>query len=35
MVRWAVATPTVNSDKFEVEFSADGKNFKAIGNYKN
>ena len=31
MVKWAVATPTVNSDKFEVEYSADGKNFSTIG----
>ena len=31
MVKWAVATPTVNSDKFEVEYSADGKNFNTIG----
>ena len=34
LVRWIVATPTVNSDKFDVEFSTDGKNFNAIGNLK-
>ena len=34
LVRWAVATPTVNSDKFDIEFSTDGKNFKAIGHLK-
>ena len=31
LVQWAVATPTVNSDKFEVEFSADGRNWNSIG----
>ena len=34
LIRWAVATPTVNSDKFDVEFSTDGKNFNTIGNLK-
>ncbi len=34
LVRWVVATPTVNSDKFDVEFSPDGKNFNTIGNLK-
>ncbi len=34
IVRWAVATPTINSDKFNIEFSTDGKNFKAIGHLK-
>lgn len=34
MVRWAVATPTVNSDKFDVEFSTDGKKFSIMGNVK-
>ena len=34
MVRWVVATPTVNSDKFEVEYSADGKNFNSIDQVK-
>ena len=31
MVQWVVATPTVNSDKFEVEYSADGRNWSSIG----
>lgn len=31
MVQWIVATPTVNSDKFEVEYSADGRNWSTIG----
>ena len=31
MVKWVVATPTVNSDKFEVEYSADGRNWSSIG----
>ena len=31
LVQWAVATPTVNSDKFEVEYSADGRNWSSIG----
>jgi Secretion system C-terminal sorting domain len=31
MVQWTVATPTVNSDKFEVEYSPDGRNWKTIG----
>ena len=34
LIKWIVATPTVNSDKFDVEFSTDGKNFNAIGNLK-
>lgn len=31
MVKWVVATPTTNSNRFEVEYSADGKNFTTIG----
>ncbi len=31
MVKWVVAAPTVNSDKFEIEYSADGKNWNSIG----
>jgi len=31
MVHWEVATPTVKSDKFEIEYSADGRNWKSIG----
>ena len=31
MVKWVVATPTVNSDKFEIEYSGDGKNWNSIG----
>lgn len=31
LVKWSVATPTVNSDKFEIEFSEDGKNWHDIG----
>ncbi len=31
MIKWSVAIPTVNSDKFEVEYSADGKNWNTIG----
>ena len=31
LVKWVVATPTVNSDKFEIEYSADGKNGIRIG----
>lgn len=31
MVKWVVATPTINSDKFEIEYSADGKNWNSIG----
>lgn len=31
MVKWIVATPTINSDKFEVEYSANGRNFRSIG----
>ena len=31
VVNWTVGTPTVNSDKFEIEYSADGRNFKSIG----
>ncbi|HEY5407427.1 MAG TPA: T9SS type A sorting domain-containing protein [Ginsengibacter sp.] len=34
MVRWIVASPTVNSDKFEVEYSTDGRNFNSIGQVK-
>lgn len=34
MVQWVVATPTVNSDKFEVEYSADGKIWISIGTVK-
>lgn len=34
MVKWTVATPTVNSDKFEIEYSEDGRNFKSIGELK-
>ena len=34
MVQWVVATPTVNSDKFEVEYSADGKNWNDYRNIK-
>ncbi|MEP6583666.1 MAG: T9SS type A sorting domain-containing protein [Ginsengibacter sp.] len=31
LLRWVVGTPTVNSDKFEVEYSADGRNWDSIG----
>ncbi|MEO8412882.1 MAG: T9SS type A sorting domain-containing protein [Ginsengibacter sp.] len=31
MLKWVIATPTVNSDKFVVEYSADGKNWNGIG----
>jgi hypothetical protein len=34
IVKWVVATPTVNSNKFEVEFSSDGKNWTKIGEIK-
>ncbi|KAA9035879.1 T9SS type A sorting domain-containing protein [Ginsengibacter hankyongi] len=34
MVKWTVATPTVSSDKFEIEYSVDGRNFKSIGELK-
>jgi len=30
IVNWTVATPTINADKFEVEYSTDGKNWNAI-----
>jgi hypothetical protein len=30
LVKWTVATPTVNANKFNVEFSVDGINFKII-----
>ncbi len=30
MVKWVVATPTVNSDKFEVEYSGDSRNWNSI-----
>ena len=30
-IKWVVATPTVNSNKFEIEFSADGRNWNRIG----
>jgi hypothetical protein len=33
-VKWTVATPTVNSDKFEVEYSEDGKNWNKVGEIK-
>ncbi len=31
LVKWIVATPTVNSDKFEIEYSADGQKWNTIG----
>jgi Secretion system C-terminal sorting domain len=31
IINWIVATPTVSSDKFEIEYSEDGRNFKSIG----
>jgi Secretion system C-terminal sorting domain len=31
IVKWVVATPTINSDKFEVEFSSDARNWNIIG----
>ncbi len=31
MIKWTVATPTVNSDKFEIEYSTDGINWNGIG----
>ncbi|MDQ2863926.1 MAG: T9SS type A sorting domain-containing protein [Bacteroidota bacterium] len=31
MVNWEVATPTINSDKFQVEYSIDGKSWMEIG----
>jgi hypothetical protein len=34
IVQWMVATPTINSDRFEVEFSADGRIWKSIGTMK-
>ncbi len=34
MVKWIVATPTVNSDKFEIEYSADGRNWNNAGTVK-
>lgn len=34
LIRWEVGTPTVGSDKFEVEYSGDGRNFKSIGELK-
>ncbi|MEO8764944.1 MAG: T9SS type A sorting domain-containing protein [Ginsengibacter sp.] len=30
-VQWAVAIPTIISDRFEVEYSADGRNWNGIG----
>jgi Secretion system C-terminal sorting domain len=33
-VQWVVATPTVNSDKFEIEYSADGRSWSNIGTVK-
>ena len=33
-VKWTVATPTVNSDKFEIEYSTDGRNWKTAGTIK-
>jgi hypothetical protein len=31
VVRWAVATPTVNANKFEIEFSTDGRLWTMLG----
>ena len=31
IVKWIVATPTDNSDKFDIEFSTDGRNWNSIG----
>ena len=31
LVKWVVATPVSNSDKFEVEYSDDGNNWSSIG----
>lgn len=31
LVKWSVATPTINSDRFEVEFSTDGRSWNKIG----
>ncbi|MEP6927127.1 MAG: T9SS type A sorting domain-containing protein [Ginsengibacter sp.] len=30
-IKWVVATPTINSDKFEIEYSADGRHWSSIG----
>jgi hypothetical protein len=30
-IKWQVATPTVNADKFEIEYSVDGRNWNNIG----
>ena len=30
LVKWTVATPTLNAKNFEVEFSSDGRNWKAV-----
>jgi hypothetical protein len=30
-IKWTVATPTINAEKFEVEYSADGRNWNKIG----
>jgi Secretion system C-terminal sorting domain len=31
IIKWTVATPTINSDKFEIEYSVDGVNWSIIG----
>jgi hypothetical protein len=30
-INWAIATPTTNADKFEIEYSTDGKNWNTAG----
>ena len=34
IVKWTVATPTINSDKFDIESSADGQNWDIAGTIK-
>ncbi len=34
VVKWTVATPTINSDKFEIESSTDGQNWNIAGTIK-
>ncbi|MGH2566651.1 MAG: hypothetical protein ACRDE5_19175, partial [Ginsengibacter sp.] len=31
LVKWTVATPTIKSDKFEIEYSTDGRRWNGIG----
>ncbi|HMG83900.1 MAG TPA: T9SS type A sorting domain-containing protein [Ferruginibacter sp.] len=31
LIQWSVATPITNADKFEIEYSADGKNWNTAG----